>query len=113
MVRPSPQASTGIASPETWDSRIAEATPASEAHSAGRGECYVSMEDRASATGDATRGLDQATPSSDAELRPEPSTLFAIADEVIELQAMSGPGATRTLRNVRCDLARQGDLRSL
>jgi hypothetical protein len=45
---------------------------------------------------DATRGLDWATPSSDAELRPEPSTLFAIADEVIELQAMSGYGTKRT-----------------
>src|SRR5262245_57547959 len=56
MPRPSPQASTGIASPEIWHCHTAAASRASEADGILRGECYVSVADRSSSTGCARPG---------------------------------------------------------
>src|SRR5260370_4764886 len=71
MVRPSPQQSTSIASLGIWDCRRAEASRGSEAHGAGRGECYLSIRHQASPVGEQlVHRLSTSSPAHDEGLTP-------------------------------------------
>src|SRR5260370_25134306 len=105
MVRPSPQPSTSIASLGIWDCRRAEASRGSEAHGAGRGECYLSIRHQASPIGEQlVHRLSTSSPAHYEGLTPtaEPRSLSARLTPHKELARDVRLMSRKVKRDVRC-----------